>query len=265
MKLMKRFQILREEAGDTPDAGGGAPAPAWHESLSEDVRGIEGASDILGQYKSIDEAAKGLVNTKQAYGKATEGMIKVPTAESSPEERAAYNKAVGVPESADKYSWKAPEGMAIDAESFGEVSKAFHDAGYNDAQYSMAMDAYVGAEKAREAAFEASQAQLADASTAALKEDWGADYDKNIAETKAYAEKSGVYDILKGYGAINEKPVLDVLYAAAVASREDGVDTGGQGGGKEAQLAAVKASKAYNDKTDPGHRAAIEQAMSLRG
>jgi hypothetical protein len=244
----------------------GAAAPAWHESLSEEVRGIEGANDILSQYKSADEAAKGLVSTKQAYGKATSGMVKVPTADSTPEDKAAYNKAIGVPSTSDGYTWKAPEGASFDQESFGEVSKAFHEAGYNDAQYGMAMDAYVGAEKARENMFEASQAQLADASTALLKEEWGADYNKNIAETKAYAEKAGVYDILKGYGAINEKAVLDVLYAAAVASREDNVDAGGgNGGSKEEQLAAIKASPAYQNKTDPGHYKAVEAAMSLRG
>jgi post-segregation antitoxin (ccd killing protein) len=264
MKLMKQFQRLREEAGAGGDAGGGEAA--WHDSLSEEVRGIEGASDILGQYKSIDEAAKGLINTKQAYGKATEGMVKLPGEGATPEDIAAYHKAVGVPDAADGYSWKAPEGMDLDQEAFGEVAKSFHEAGYNDAQYAKAMDAYVGAEQAREAMFAATQEQMAEESTKALKEEWGADYDKNIAETKAFAEKAGVYDVLKGYGAINEKAVLDVLYAAAVASREDGVDDSGNGStSKDEQLAALKSSEAYNSKTHPDHRKAIEQAMSLRG
>ncbi len=238
--------------------------------IGEDVRGLEGFPEYAGRYNSLDEALKGGMEAKAQVGRATEGMVKFPGDTTTDDERGAFYNTLGRPEASDGYTWEAPEGLdkvaSIDEERMKAVSERLHAAGVSDAQYKEVMDVYVESRIEENKIFEAHQSKMADETTAALKEEWGADYDKNIKAAESYAQKHGVADLLKGYGIINEKPVLDLLYRAAMASKEDGVDAGGNGNSsKEEQLAAVKASKAYNDRTDPGHRAAIEKAMSLRG
>jgi hypothetical protein len=268
--MIELFKMLREENIDAPDGGGGGGDP-WYSSLSEDVRGAEGFEDFASKYGSLDEAVKGGFNASKQVGRATEGMIKLPGENATDEERQAFQReALGVPETPEGYEWQAPEGvdldaLGIEADSLKEASAKLHEAGLSPSQYKAAMDLYANTRAQEQEMFSAHQAKLATETEAALKKEWGADYNDNIKLANDTAEKLGIAEMLKGYGIINEKPVIDLLHKFGQATAEDGLDGSGGKVSKSDQLAQLKASPAYRDKTHPDHYKTVEQAANLLG
>ena len=79
----------------------------WTNNLPEDSAAYK---DTLSKYKSVPDMAKALANANALIGK----KLGVPNEKSSPEEVAAFRRAMGVPESLDEYKLAPetlPEGM----------------------------------------------------------------------------------------------------------------------------------------------------------
>lgn len=99
-----------------------APADDWRKSMAGDN---EDALNLLGRYTTPQDAARALVEQRQLLSKRDEGMIKLPGENATDEERAAFAKAMGIPESPDKYERYKPEGEG--AIELAEADKAFVD------------------------------------------------------------------------------------------------------------------------------------------
>ena len=85
----------------------GTFADGWTNNLPEDSAAYK---DTLSKYKSVPDMAKALANANALIGK----KLGVPNEKSSPEEVAAFRRAMGVPESLDEYKLAPetlPEGM----------------------------------------------------------------------------------------------------------------------------------------------------------
>lgn len=98
-------------AGQTP-AAGAAPAavPAgksFLDSVPAEYTGKEWVANFAKTENPLAEMFKSYDNQLSTIGRKNEGL-KVPTAESKPEERAEFHRAIGVPESADKYEYTPP-------------------------------------------------------------------------------------------------------------------------------------------------------------
>jgi hypothetical protein len=59
--------------------------------------------------KPLDELFKSYENQRTAISRKTEGTIKIPDANSTPEQKAEFYKAMGVPEKPEAYEYKVPE------------------------------------------------------------------------------------------------------------------------------------------------------------
>lgn len=106
-----------DKGGD--DKGGddkGAADPEWLGQFSADGGDAENPSnrDWLKSkgFKSLDDVAKSYRAAEQAIH--DKGSIKVPGEGAKPEEIAAFNKAIGVPENAEGYAIELPEGVKED-------------------------------------------------------------------------------------------------------------------------------------------------------
>src|SRR5688572_7477369 len=92
---------MSEGAGAPPAAGtppaSGAPPADWRASLPEDIR----ADPSLATIPDVPTLAKNYVSTKALTGRKAYDL---PNPEWKPEQWAAWNKSIGVPESPDKYS-----------------------------------------------------------------------------------------------------------------------------------------------------------------
>src|SRR4030095_3808230 len=71
------------------------PSGAWRPTLPDEMK----AEPSLGGFKDVGALAKAWVETKRLVGDA----VKVPKPDASPEERAAFHRKLGVPQSPDQY------------------------------------------------------------------------------------------------------------------------------------------------------------------
>jgi len=88
------------------------------------------------------------------------GYFKVPGAEATDEERAAFRVAMNVPESADKYDFKLadlPEGMERDMELIDTFRDVFHTANISSEQAQPLVAAYETLQQQRQAAVQQAQ------------------------------------------------------------------------------------------------------------
>jgi hypothetical protein len=101
------------------------PAPAadagtdWRKTLAgEDEKILKS----LERFAAPTDFYKAFADTQTALRNKTDGMIKVPGADATDDDRAAFAKALGIPEAPDKYEIKVkpPEGLEI-----GDADKAF--------------------------------------------------------------------------------------------------------------------------------------------
>jgi len=158
--------------GDTD----GGSEPNWRDEVSDpDLR------KVAERFNTIPDMVKSVSDLRQKLSTA----INVPGEGASEEDVAKYRKAIGIPDSAEAYDLKV--GLPEDYE-FSEVDTAFqgkmaslmHEAGlsadaakklasgYNEMMVAMQQEAVVA------------DAKFAEEAEAALKKEWGSDYQRNI-------------------------------------------------------------------------------------
>lgn len=268
--MNKLWHELREEAIE-PGEQGGEPggespvqteeAPWWKDKFSEEIAGDESVQGLLGKYKSADEFAKGAANLAKKIGE--KGIIP-PGENASDEEREAFFQSLGRPEKPDAYSWKPAEGIELDQEVYAQKSEALHKAGLTDAQHAAVMDLYASEVQRINESFQTEQADIARSTEAALREEWGKDYDVRVKTAAKIAEKFGVIEPLKESGMINQLGVIKMLDEVARSVREDTLENTGPQLSRDEQIANLKKHPAYQDKTHPEHRQVLEQVIRLR-
>lgn len=95
----------------TPPASPPPTPPAspssWRDGLSETIRG----EASLANFKTLDDLATGYINTKKSLSAKTDGLVKVPGENATPEEHAAWRRATGVPEVAEQYTLAIAEDL----------------------------------------------------------------------------------------------------------------------------------------------------------
>jgi hypothetical protein len=217
------FSRLMDPAGDAGAGGGGGgggnPPPgdggagggdfSFHKVIGADGAFVDGWQNslpaaydpyktMLAQHKGFDGLAKSLADNMAAARSKTEGMVRVPGADAKPEERAAFLKALGVPDKPEDYGLKAPEklpeGAAWDEGFAGEFTKMAHSLGLTKeqtaklAEWNLTMQAQGYQREMTEggAAYEAE--------VATLKKTFGADFEKRSLDAKRVAATVGLPD-----------------------------------------------------------------------
>jgi len=216
MNFNKIRQFLREPAADAPPAGGGAPPAApvtatppaadlsflkpdftfedgWQNKLPDDQFGDVKAT--LANYKTFPALAKALKESKTMAMSKLEGYTKLPTDKSTPEERQAFFKQLGVPEKLEGYGFKAPEG---DLAKYFDPAKA---SAFAEMAHKLNIPAEAASEiikwnlqtvAAENAAIESEGAKAIQERETKLKEVWGANYDANMIEVERVMRTVGV-------------------------------------------------------------------------
>lgn len=186
-------------------------ADDWRKSMAGDN---EDALKLLGRYTTPQDAARALVEQRQLLSKRDEGMIKLPGENATDEERAAFAKAMGIPESPDKYERYKPEGEG--AIELAEADKAFVDSAIAELHKAGGITASPAVIKTFEGlyykAMEERASQMAAAAVTKmheneniLKQSWGSDYKVNMT----YANSA-----LQAYAASGDKAELLELQLA---------------------------------------------------
>jgi hypothetical protein len=156
---------------------------------------------ILGQFKDIDGALKTLVSQQKMLGKKADAVF-VPDEKATPEEKAAFLKKLGVPESPEAYQLR-PKDLPAGYEWDDNVAKEFNTLAHQNGITPKQMDALMG----RYAAYESQKAEAAasqqkaemEAGRKALAEAWGDKFDVELSVARRAAQVAGVDVNSKGF------------------------------------------------------------------
>jgi hypothetical protein len=156
----------------------------WREAvLPQELRGRK----VFETFTDLPGAVKLIANQEAYIGKLNNKGIKpiFPlTDKSTPEERAEYYKALGRPDSPEGYKLEAPRDLAdrYDPQLMTAAAKKFHDLGLDRKQGAGVMEFYEGVVRAGVSQMAQAEEQARTEAEAAMKQEWGANYDANLHE-----------------------------------------------------------------------------------
>lgn len=226
------------EGGGTGDEGGGVADPDWYGTLAEQPGEGETASNrdwVKSKgFKDLDGLVKAQRDTEKALRDG--GRVKVPGEGASDEERAAFAKAIGVPDDPKGYEVKLPEtngGLELDGELIGSLAEIAHKAGVPKGGFEAIANAYVEQQVAQHLETVARE----DAGREAVLKEWGAQQGQKIAEANAAMRalaltKADIASMQLALGTPEEagsSRVLKILQKIGAGIAEDVLSTGGTG------------------------------------
>lgn len=158
----------------------------WRENIAKEDAKLQ---KILGRYASPDDVAKALV---AAQDKIRSGeLMPVLAKDAKPEEVAEYRKAMGIPETPDKYVLKDVKIDAAEKPFVDKLMEAAHASNQTPAQVAATVNTW---HAIREAALEEQGKKdeaTAKASEDALRAEWGTDFRRNLNIVHGLLDGSG--------------------------------------------------------------------------
>lgn len=160
-----------------------AAAPSWTNDRGEFSEGWQGRVEgltpeqqvSLGKFKTPDALAKSFVHLERKLGE-NGNRVAIPGENSSPEDVAAFRKALGVPDTVDGYKITTPEGVALNQTTLQKATELAHKHNIPPAALQELVGLQVEMAKASQAET-VNQAIARDtAEREALGKAWGADF-----------------------------------------------------------------------------------------
>jgi hypothetical protein len=154
---------------------------------------VEGLSDAdkkayAKNFKGFDGILDGALNLR----KEISTRVKVPGKDASPEDVAAFRKAIGAAEKPEDYKAATPEGYEmgeVQTALLGAMQKAAHESGVPAASFESFTKTYFEMEKAVQEKVEAEVDQYRRDNEVAMKKEFGADYEKLMAGAKLFVDQ----------------------------------------------------------------------------
>ena len=171
--------VLGSTEGDNQD---------WKSTLSENLRN----DPTLSNFKDVESLAKTVVHQQKQMGN------RIPIPKTDEEKMEVYNK-LGRPETADKYEVSIPTDYKqyMPEEQVNQFKNVAHNIGLNNEQVNALIEYQKNTidyeMKNQPARIDASRKE----SEKTLKNEWGYDYDKNVAKAKRALQVYGDPEILE--------------------------------------------------------------------
>ena len=210
------------------DAGGAGPPdgqkPGAHFS---DGYADQAVKKQAARYNTEEEMAKAL---REANAELS-SRIKVPGKDASPEDVAKFRKVMGVPDDVAGYTIKKPEFMSDEDYGAEEIQgvishvvKAMHAQGAPQALVDHTLSAYWEMEQQRGEIIAKADKEAAEATEAALRKDWGKNYEANMAfamqESEANPELAQL--VLKDGSLLGSSPHFAKYFAEQGRMKSEG-------------------------------------------
>jgi len=165
----------------------GSFAEGWHQRPEfAEFKGID-------RFKTVPDLVKSYRHLETLKGTPGDAVI-VPGADATPEQRAAYHKAIGVPETPDAYALK-PEQLPEGIEWHDGRGKAFaefaHKQGMTQAQAAAVVAFQLEQEQATRGDAQAAYQNLLANREAELKKEWGSAYNHKLMVAKQVVSSLG--------------------------------------------------------------------------
>jgi len=267
--------VTSAEPAATPEASAPEASASWTSGLGEDAQGyIEnkgwtGAQQMLDSYRNLEKS----------MGAPADQIVHLPK---DPEDTEGWNSVyarMGRPETADGYNLSetpVPEG-ALDLT--GDLKQWAHEAGLSQAQTAKLYERYNGklAELVQQQQQQGSES--AQAEEAALRKEWGAAWDENIAAATRFRQRFGIdaETIDKMEGALGLRGVLELTakigrglgeHTMPTGSEEDsgaGLAFGMTPGAAKAKIEELMMDKEFMSQYIEGRPQAVDRMTRLHG
>ena len=176
------------------------------------------------KFKTVDGALKSYANLEKMLG--NQNKVAVPGDNASKEEIALFRSKIGVPEKADGYKINKPEGLPDElwgADRVTAYQAKAHELGLTAKQAeglaAWQAEKLGGDVKANQATIQASR----DATVAELKQEWGGNFEANVALAEKGAAAAGLTaDVLKSTPELSNNPhFIRAMQAVALKLGED--------------------------------------------
>lgn len=242
---------LAKESAPAAAPAPAAPAPAdkpWWDGLPENLKTTAAAK----QWKDPAAAVESYVNLEKIMGADKAGRtVMLPKDDATPEELGQFYKTLGVPDAADKYEIKVPEGMA--PEIIDEAKGWMHQANVPSKLAQQLVDAVAKSEAAKmEQWAKQSKADMND-----LSVEWGSKFEDNAeVARRAYRaagltpEQSERIEMIVG-----TKTFMSMFHKFGMNMAEAAAPSPGQGGGQFVMNKAEAARKADMLRSSPDFQA----------
>lgn len=183
-------------AGDPPagDPPAGDPPPSF--KLPEDfdwrthfAGGDEKLLKLAGRYQSPKALLEG---TAQLRAKLSSGKVIEPLGDdATDEEKAAFRKALNVPDAAADYEKSLPEGYVLGDDDKPRAQLLFdkmHAVNASPAAVNAALEVHQHLIEEQQAALADADAEAKDRAIEEMRDEWGADYKRNLNVAKSYLD-----------------------------------------------------------------------------
>lgn len=263
--------------------GGAAAGGSWIDGLAPEVRDHPAVAKYSGDAGAL---AKGLIEAQDLIGR--KGVV-TPRDDAGPEAWGKFYNELGRPEKADGYdltAFKPPDGLPWNPEVQTGMMGVLHEAGVSQRAALKILDGYANLQKGAFDGYLAETGKAADKAEAALKTEWGDDYDAkddlaNRAAAAAFGpdlEAAKKIKLEDGSYLLDNKIVVKAFAAVGETWREDGplIGEAGGPGGYPASPAAAKAEidriygeassdskHPYNDPKHAEHKAIHQKMLAL--
>jgi len=176
-----------------------ADNPTWYSADNADfvtTKGWDSADSAISSYQELE--------------KSMGGRIKMPTDESTPEERSAFYQKLGRPDSIEGYTRPdLGEGQEYDEAFLGEMAAVAHAEGITDSQFNKMIDKYIGTQAAREEARVEAETRESQATVEELQREWAGDYEKNLEVSKRAIRELIPEDMKENFAEVMASKNLD--------------------------------------------------------
>lgn len=221
----------------------------WLDALPDDAKDYK---DTLSKYKSVPDMAKALANANALIGK----KLGVPNEKSSPEEVAAFRRAMGVPESLEEYKFapdSLPEGMTWSDDMAKPYAEIAHKHGIPPSAMKELVAQHAKTEMFKLEAIQATYEKQRTEAVQSLQKEWGNDFGKNIGLAKQAAKLAGVDANSHGF---SDPEVVRGFVRMAHMMSEDKV--GRSMGGTEFMTGAARAKDIMSNPDNTWHKRYME-------
>lgn len=166
----------------------GTLADGWTDHLPDDAVPYK---ETLARYKTVPDMAKALAHANALVGR----KLGVPNEKSTPEEVAAYRKALGVPDSLEEYDFtpeQVPEGFNWDRGAMQPFAEVAHKHNIPPSAMKELAGLFAQYESSKIDVMQGMFDQQRQEAVATLQKEWGQDFSKNIGVAKQAAKIAGV-------------------------------------------------------------------------
>ena len=266
--LLSDYAELKGRPVETPKGlanENGEFSENWYEQLGEDYK--DNAS--LKNFTTVEGLAKSYLNTKSMVGKK-----QTPGEFASDEDRAEFFKSLGKPDTSDGYEFSKPENVPEDMPYseerdiwFGNIAHKYNltkeqAQGMRNEWNEMQIESHNNASKEVDAEY--------DASTNALKEEWGNAYEDKVNLANKAVSTYSAAETLQRLGLDNNPDLVKLFANIGASMSEDQLVTGkaitsdvmSPSEAKE-KIAEINSNPAFTNPDHPMHKELIRKQASL--